>query len=819
MTEYAKLVISVDSTQVTSADKGLKTLSSSAGTAEKTTNQLTSAFKKLAGPIATYLSVREVARAAESYTNLTNRLRLVTGSSEELARAQADLFRIAQNSRQPLSETAELYQRIATNQEQLGLTSAGVARITETINKSLAVSGTSAASAAGALTQLGQAFASGQLRGEELNSVLENAPALAGALAEGLGVTVGQLRDLGKEGKLTAQNVVDALLDQSNAIDSAFGTIAPTVSSAFTTVGNSFTQLIGKMDETSDTSAGAAEQIIKLAEVLADPKTVEAAQAMAAGIATAFATVVSGATEMVEFVRWAGQEAAVFMNGVAADDVVRLQREIERLEEMKNSSFLDRTILFGRDGLIEYYNDEELDAELGKLRGALDEALQGTLITPPSSSNAPVNTPVFSTGGGRGSSGASGSGKISAAEKEAKALIALYARAEESLNRQIALYGNASDAAALRYDLELGELRKLSGPQKAVLLSLQDELDARNSIKEIQNINLELLQATGQEQAARNLQFELEYAEKIAEYERQGNVEALQRLQTLKQIREINGKPEPGTVEGVTRAPGSDLGGLNTTGFGTDLERLDQQAQELEDWRQQELERQKAYLDAKEISEEAHAERVANIYEQNRERLQGIEQARQDVMYSAGESFFGDMADIAKAYAGEQSGIYRALFATSKAFAIADGLVQIGDGVAKAANNPWPVNLAAMASVAAAGAGVIANIQSVSAGFRQGGYTGSGGVDDVAGVVHGKEFVFDAGATARIGVQNLEAMRKGQPAANAPVMTHAAAAPSRGPMSITNNFTLQERTDNRTQQQIAIKAGQSQRQAQARLGG
>lgn len=357
--------------------------------------------------------------------------------------------------------------------------------------------------------------------------------------------------------------------------------------------------------------------------------------------------------------------------------------------------------------------------------------------------------------------------------RSSEELLSLFANTAASMEKELALYGTTSEAARLRYELEKGSLRDLAPAQKLHLQNLQDELDARQSINEIQNINLELLRATGQERAARDLQFELDYAERIAEYERQGNVEAIQRLETLKLIREINGQPEPGTVEGVTRAPGSDLGGLNTTGFGTDLERLDQQAQELEDWRQQELERQKAYLDAKEISEEAHAERVANIYEQNRERLQGIEQARQDVMFSAGESFFGDMAEIAKAYAGEQSGIYRALFATSKAFAIADGLVQIGGGIAKAANNPWPVNLAAMATVAAAGVGVIANIQSVSAGFQQGGYTGNGGVSDVAGVVHGKEFVFDADATARIGVQNLEAMRRGQPAANAPAMGSA----------------------------------------------
>ena len=765
MTEYAKLVISVDSTQVNNADKSLLRLEGTAGKAERAAGNLGRTLGRAAAAVGTYLSVREVARAAETYTNLTNRLRLVTNGTEELAIAQESLFDIAQRSRQPLAETAELYQRVATNQRELGLTSAGVGRIVETINKSLSVSGTSAASAAGAITQLGQAFASGQLRGEELNSVLENAPALAQALARGMGVTVGELRQLGQEGELTAKKVVDALLDQSAAIDQSFGTIKPTVSSALTTVDNAFTQLIGRMDETSDASSGAAGQIMELAAVLSDPATIQAAQALAGGVAQAFSTVVKGATEMVDFVRWAGQEAAAFMNGIAADDIVRLQREVERLEELKNSSFLDRTILFGRDGLIEYYDDAELDAELNKLKGAIAEALATPPINPPQGSGDAPKPPVFTTGGGSRSGGGSGTRRLSDAEKEAQRLLKLFQDTENSINRQIALYGNASDAARLRYELERGSLQALSSEQKQRLRDLQDELDAKEALNEIQNINLELLRETGQERAARDLQFELEYAERIAEYERQGNEEALARLRVLRQIREVNAQPEPGTVEGVSKAPGSDFGGLNTTGFITDLERLDEQAEELQQWREQELERQREYLELKEIEEEVHAERVANIYEQSRERLESIEKARQDVMLQAGASFFGDMSDLAKVYAGEQSGIYKALFTAQKAYSTVSVLLSSADAIGKAwASAPFPANLPAVAIATAETGALKAIVNAASPGFQQGGYTGNMGISDVAGVVHGREFVFDADATARIGVQNLEAIRRGQQA-------------------------------------------------------
>lgn len=133
----------------------------------------------------------------------------------------------------------------------------------------------------------------------------------------------------------------------------------------------------------SQIAADLLPDLVQLTEELKDPETVKAAQAMARGITTAFGWIISGAKNTVGFLQWAAESAAAFMNGIAADDVVRLQKEIERLEEMKNSSFLDRTILFGRDGLVEYYDDAELDAELTKLRGALESALSNSAIQLP----------------------------------------------------------------------------------------------------------------------------------------------------------------------------------------------------------------------------------------------------------------------------------------------------------------------------------------------------------------------------------------------------------------------------------------------------
>ncbi|WP_322981156.1 tape measure protein [Pseudomonas sp. C11] len=213
-------------------------------------------------------STREIAQAAEAYTTIANRLALVTSSAQELADAQDAVFRIAQEGRQPLGETAELYQRIATNADQLNLSAAGVEAVVDTINKTLAISGTTGQAASAALVQLGQAFASGTLRGEELNSVLEQAPALARTLSDGLGVTVGELRALGMEGKLTAQNVVQALLAQSGAVDEQFSKIQTTGAQAMTVLGNSLTRVIGELNTATGASASFGDALLDVANWL-----------------------------------------------------------------------------------------------------------------------------------------------------------------------------------------------------------------------------------------------------------------------------------------------------------------------------------------------------------------------------------------------------------------------------------------------------------------------------------------------------------------------------------------------------------------------
>lgn len=136
--------------------------------------------------------------------------------------------------------------------------------------------------------------------------------------------------------------------------------------------------------------------------------------------------------------------------------------------------------------------------------------------------------------------------------------------------------------------------------------------------------------------------------------------------------------------------------------------------------------------------------------------------AKRDLMLTQGEALFGDLAGLAKGFAGEQSGIYKGLFAVEKGFAIAQSAIAIQQSIAKAMALGFPQNIPVIGQAIAQGAGIMSSIKGITTGFKDGGYTGNMGVNQVAGAVHGQEYVFDAQATKRIGVDNLNAMRSGK---------------------------------------------------------
>lgn len=217
------------------------------------------------GALGVSLSVGKVVSYAESWTTLDNRLKLVSKTNEQLLRSQVAVIQIANDARVPINSTADLYAKLTKAGETLGLTQERVGSVTETIAKALTIGGGSAQGQEAAITQLNQALSAGVLRGEEFNSIVEQAPRLAQAMADALGVTTGELRGMAQDGQLTADVVVSALESQSEAIRSEFGKMAPTIGQSVTLIENSMIQMIGRMDSATGLSQSLAGVMASLA--------------------------------------------------------------------------------------------------------------------------------------------------------------------------------------------------------------------------------------------------------------------------------------------------------------------------------------------------------------------------------------------------------------------------------------------------------------------------------------------------------------------------------------------------------------------------
>ncbi|WP_079744828.1 tape measure protein [Acinetobacter nosocomialis] len=269
MTQESRLVIVIDSKN---AERNARNLSNELESIEKRGDFATKsmdgvsvATRALAGHMAGLATIGAAVAKMDTYTGLQNRLKLVTNNQIELNKATEDTFRIAQKTYSAWDSVLQVYQRFSDNAKTLNLTMDDTARLTETVSKAVAISGASASAADAALVQFGQALASGTLRGEELNSVMEQTPALAKAIAKGMGITVGELRSVAAEGKITSQEIVKALRNVEKDVDALFAKTDITIGQSLTLLNNEITKFVGE----SGKGSGAAQVLAGTIQTLA----------------------------------------------------------------------------------------------------------------------------------------------------------------------------------------------------------------------------------------------------------------------------------------------------------------------------------------------------------------------------------------------------------------------------------------------------------------------------------------------------------------------------------------------------------------------
>lgn len=252
--DIASLQIRIDSSAAVTATNDLNKMRDAGDRAEQGVKGLASAATLLKGALATAgigATVAGLIQASDQYTKFTAQLRLAALSQREFNLAFDDVKRIAKAAQADLSATGVLYARIANGTRELGIAQSGVARITESVNLALKVSGATASEAASAMLQLSQAFGSGVLRGEEFNAVNEAAPRLMKALADGLGVPIGALKKMAEEGKLTSAVLADTLPKALGDLRKEAGSIQ-TIGGAFIGLKNSVMEFVGTTAESSN---------------------------------------------------------------------------------------------------------------------------------------------------------------------------------------------------------------------------------------------------------------------------------------------------------------------------------------------------------------------------------------------------------------------------------------------------------------------------------------------------------------------------------------------------------------------------------------
>lgn len=225
-------------------------------------------LSKVAAALTGYLSVSMVASYAEAWAVLNNKLSNSVRTSESLIDVTQRVFDITQATRSSLDATATLYARLERGTREYNTSAADLAKLTTIINQGFIVSGATATEAENAIIQLSQGIASGVLRGEEFNSVAEQGSRLMVALADSMGVGIGQLRKMAAEGKLTTDVVVKGLLSQGDVIGKEFAKTTRTMSQAFQEAGNNLTKFLGENTTIKSTVSAFSDAVITVSKNL-----------------------------------------------------------------------------------------------------------------------------------------------------------------------------------------------------------------------------------------------------------------------------------------------------------------------------------------------------------------------------------------------------------------------------------------------------------------------------------------------------------------------------------------------------------------------
>lgn len=780
---------------------------------------------RLGALVGTVISAQAIVKAADEYQGLSNKLQIVSDSSEQAAELQARLFDVADRTRSVVGATTQAFARFDNALVASGKSQEETLRLTETINKLFVIGGASASEQAGAMLQLSQAFNSGTLQGEEFRSVSENMPKkVRTAIAEVLKINESALKQAASDGKITVEVLFQAFKKLDQFADAKFAKTITTTSQAMVVLSNNFIAASGEIDknlgitktlveflgglgniilqvgdafgafgkEQDNVSAGSAIMKALLDTVLVTLQTV-----IVVGSDVAFVFKMTG----IEIGAMAAQLAALarldFDGFSAISDAVKSDAAAARkeLDDFQarimavNTNPVTKKTETGAASLLRgsgpntikpTVSDKSLKAAesraaaLGKVNAQLSNELNRMeLLKPAREAQAKfdqieeqmIGKKIKLTAGEistiKEKIAAIQQGSIVQAEfdriyEDAVAPLRNYNAAVEATGKLLKsgaisqeqaqqAVGKASEAYLNSVD-PLREFNKELSEQFDLLKMLPKQRDIEQQIMQKNNdmIQQRGLPLTQQEtEALREKLTVLQQLNLATQAQDSLLAESVGRREEFanrsKAISELSKNPNSGFTSGDASQAGSDM----LSGMGVDTSNL-------------------------EIGLNAQAELYRNYYSQlqgmlDNQLISETDFAKARAQIAANESaaklkttsdFFGNLSAL-------QNSNVKELAAIGKAAAITQAMMNTYEGATKALAQGGYYGAAMAAVVVANGLAQVANIRSQGNGFREGGYTGNIGVNEVAGEVHGREFVMDANSTARLGVGNLEALRSG----------------------------------------------------------
>jgi tape measure domain-containing protein len=329
MADIATIGIKFDSAGIRQAEKGLDDLAKQGGRTESSLNNSSASISRgfssvqsavaLVGTAITALTAGALSKYADTATSVENQLRAVTNSTTELADAQARLGAIANQTRSGYESTVELYSKLSRSTTELNISQERLYRITETINKSFASSGATAIEADNAIRQLAQGLASGALRGDEFNSVAEQAPEILRAVAKETGMTIGELREFAAEGGITSELLIKSLENYQETVDRVYGKTSATISQSLTVANNNVIKYVENNEKLRSLAGVVGDAIIALSNKIDQMAAAASAVAAVVGVALVGSLLKSGAAFVSATAQSIAYQAALArMAGVSA---------------------------------------------------------------------------------------------------------------------------------------------------------------------------------------------------------------------------------------------------------------------------------------------------------------------------------------------------------------------------------------------------------------------------------------------------------------------------------------------------------------------